>query len=337
MDNRSILVVSEADRQKKDARQRLTYFADWLTACHLHWYEPDLDKYRDYLFKERTLSASSVAAHLGAVRSRYRFLLAEGNLLNLLREVFQEAQNSEDLIEHALTKMKEATSSSSGRVALLRKPNIRHLSTAQIQALLAAPDMRTLQGVRDCLCIGLMLCTGITETELSELDRTSIVQNTRGRYIVKISRVAARASREVPIFDDLIFSAEWIGMYFHTWVRHTSLTEGPLLLGFYKGGHHTSQKRITPRAIQKLLKQYALQAMPSSEHTVTSLELRRTFARNLYIAGIEVEDLHKYLGNTAMTTTLEYIGQPTVGSSGHTDPRPDGTALLQRIREYLDT
>ena len=85
--NHEILEIDDQSRQKKDARQRLTYFANWLTANNYEWYEPDLDKYRDFLLGVQGLSAGSVAAHMGAIRSRYRALLDDERTLRYLDEV----------------------------------------------------------------------------------------------------------------------------------------------------------------------------------------------------------------------------------------------------------
>jgi site-specific recombinase XerD len=69
----------------------------------------------------------------------------------------------------------------------------------------------------------------------------------------------------------------------------------------------TTGKRMTTRSVQRLLKRYpiSINGVPT---TVTPHDLRRSYARNLFLAGIPTEVIRQNLGHADVKTTQDYIG-----------------------------
>ena len=69
----------------------------------------------------------------------------------------------------------------------------------------------------------------------------------------------------------------------------------------------TTQKRMTTRSVQRMLKSYpiSIEGVPTS---VTPHDLRRSYARNLFLAGIPTEVIRQNLGHADVKKTQDYIG-----------------------------
>ncbi len=66
-------------------------------------------------------------------------------------------------------------------------------------------------------------------------------------------------------------------------------------------------KRMTTRSVQRMLKGYPI-SIEGSPTTVTPHDLRRSYARNLFLAGIPTEVIRQNLGHADVKTTQDYIG-----------------------------
>lgn len=331
--NHEVLLIHDQSRQKKDARQRLAYFADWITENNLNWYAPNLDAYRDFLLQQRKLSPSSVAAHISTIRARYETLLEETETLRRLEQAAQSYDDPQEFIKQALHSLKQATSKDAGRVEYKRQIDIVHLTPLQIDELLAAPNMNTHQGVRDTMAMGLMFCTGISEVELCTLQISDFQHNNENDLTIHVPLVPGGIERTIPIYDHILFSHRWLETYIATWIKENQITEGHLLRGFFRGGMRTNAKPVTGRGIQKMLTSYPIPDSTSSNMTVTALILRRTYARWLFLSGIDFEVIQRNLGHNSTATTLEYIGTPERTSWMRERPYCSASPLLTRLAE----
>jgi len=102
-------------------------------------------------------------------------------------------------------------------------------------------------------------------------------------------------------------------------------------------GDANHQKRtfrpMTTRSIQRLLKRYpiAINGIPTS---VTPHDLRRSYARNLFLAGIPTEVIRQNLGHADVKTTQNYIGVLD-GSTRAPVSVYDATSVLKRLGKPL--
>jgi integrase/recombinase XerD len=174
--------------------------------------------------------------------------------------------------------------------APLRVP--KTLSEAQVEALLAAPDVDTPLGLRDRTMIELMYASGLRVSELVGL-KTVYVGLDEGAL-----RVTGKGSKEriVP------FGAEA-----HAWIRrYLAEARAPIL-----GGQASDALFVTARGgpmtrqmFWKLIKAHALKAgirAPLSPHT-----LRHAFATHLLNHGADLRAVQLLLGHADISTTTIY-------------------------------
>jgi integrase/recombinase XerD len=172
----------------------------------------------------------------------------------------------------------------------LRVPKV--LSEAQVEALLAAPDVDTPLGLRDRTMIELMYASGLRVSELVLL-KTVYLSLDEGAL-----RVTGKGSKErlVP------FGAEA-----HAWVRrYLSEARGSILKGRSSDALFVTGLGgpMTRQMFWKLIKAHALRAgihAPLSPHT-----LRHAFATHLLNHGADLRAVQMLLGHADISTTTIY-------------------------------
>jgi integrase/recombinase XerD len=172
----------------------------------------------------------------------------------------------------------------------LRVPKI--LSEAQVEALLAAPDVDTPLGLRDRTMIELMYASGLRVSELVLL-KTVYVSLDEGAL-----RVTGKGSKErlVP------FGAEA-----HAWVRrYLGEARAAILKGQASDALFVTARGgpMTRQMFWKLIKAHALRAgihAPLSPHT-----LRHAFATHLLNHGADLRAVQMLLGHADISTTTIY-------------------------------
>ena len=172
----------------------------------------------------------------------------------------------------------------------LRVP--KTLSEAQVEALLAAPDVTAPLGLRDRAMLELMYASGLRVSELVQLKTVQLGMNDA------VLRVLGKGSRErlVPFGDE---SRAWLQRY---------LAEARAAI---LGGQHTEALFVTRlgdgmtrQMFWKIVKRHALQAgvtVPLSPHT-----LRHAFATHLLNHGADLRAVQMLLGHADIGTTTIY-------------------------------
>jgi integrase/recombinase XerD len=184
----------------------------------------------------------------------------------------------------------------------LRVP--KTLSEAQVEALLAAPDLATPLGLRDRAMLELMYASGLRVSELVGLKTFNVGLNEH------VLRVTGKGSKErlVPFGE---VAADWLGRYLHE--------ARPELLGQVgaapRAAKQTDDLFVTLRGSRageamtrvmfwSLVKKYALIAgvtSPLSPHT-----LRHAFATHLLNHGADLRAVQMLLGHADISTTTIY-------------------------------
>ena len=211
--------------------------------------------------------ASSVARRLSALRRFYRWHLLQGTL-------------AED---------------PTLRVRAPRKPRRlpKHLTEAQVEALLAAPDVKTPLGLRDRAMLETLYATGLRVSELTGLRRSQLSQD------AGVVRVVGKGSKErlVPMGDEAIL---WVTRYLQD-VR-------PQLAGPAKRDEIFLTQRqapLTRQAFWALIKRYATRAgIPRT--ALSPHVLRHAFATHLLNHGADLRVVQLLLGHADITTTTIY-------------------------------
>ena len=271
-----------------------------------------IDRFIDALWIEDGLSKQTLAAYRRDLSLYARWLAAQqGKALDATRESDLLAYMSE---RHAATRATTANRRLSVfkrycRWALrehlidadptlklqaarqaLRVP--KSLSEAQVEALLAVPDVRTPLGLRDRTMIELMYASGLRVSELVSL-KTVYVSLDEGAL-----RVTGKGSKErmVP------FGAEA-----HAWLRrYLAEARGAILKRQTSDALFVTARggAMTRQMFWKLIKQHACTAgidAPLSPHT-----LRHAFATHLLNHGADLRAVQMLLGHADISTTTIY-------------------------------
>ncbi len=250
-------------------RRDLTAFAAWLAARNatlLGVTREDVDRWLASQFAAKA-KATSVARRLSALRRFYRLQLSHG----AIRE------------DPTL------------RVRAPKKPRRlpKHLSEAQVEALLAAPDLATPLGVRDRAMLETLYATGLRVSELTGLKRAQVAHD------AGVVRIIGKGSKErlVPIGDEAV---AWISRYLRD-VR-------PGLAGTSKRDEVFLTQRhapLTRQAFWALIKRYAVRAGIAST-ALSPHVLRHAFATHLLNHGADLRVVQLLLGHADITTTTIY-------------------------------
>jgi len=303
----------------KHTKHRLTKFSNWLARSSHQWHSPDLAAYRDYLLAAGgtdgdPLSPSTVQAHLSTIRGRYAAIIRERDLFYRVAAQQTDAPlERKALVDEIITRLENAMAPAAAPVKVKTsqdKPDAAHLrlTTAQAEALMAAPGVDNLLGLRDTAVIATMLCTGVREAELAALDAPDLRQRLGGELALHVREGKGCKERLIP-YGEL----EWVLAVMDKWMGAAGISEIPfrgqeeaVYRSFFRGGRRL-RGRLSVRAIQYILASYPI--MVDGKLTkVKPHDLRRTYARRLYEAGVDLVAIQQNLGHASQQTTLGYIG-----------------------------
>jgi integrase len=292
----------------KDIRSRVEQFVAWSGDRH-KWWQPDLARYRDDLL-EYGLAPSSVSAYVGSVRGQYNKLLTSNELRDRLYAMTDPAMAIADryaIVEEMSTRLRNAVHPSAAVVRLTKvqdEADTKHLRLTSKQAarLMASPDTSTLLGLRDAAVIALLLCTGIREGELCALDVSDLWGYLGGEPALLVRHGKGDKQRLVP-YGDLIWCRDLVG----DWMHYAEISEGAVFRGMTRGST-AREKRLTTRSVQRIVRSYPIKVRGQWVE-VRPHDLRRTYARLMYEAGVDLMALQQNLGHTKPEITQGYIGQ----------------------------
>lgn len=271
-----------------------------------------IERFLDALWMERGLSRATLTAYRADLLGFARWIEARGAAIERAGEDELHAYLATRLEAGArprstarlvstlrrfyghLVQTGELARDPSARIAAPRigRPLPRSLTEAEVEALIAAPDTATPEGLRDRAMLEVLYAAGLRVSELVSLPASRV--NTRQGVV----RVLGKGGKDrlVPLGEEAL---EWVG----TW-----LEEGrPALLGArsaealfvtVRGGPMTRQ------AFWYLIRRHARRAgitSPLSPHT-----LRHAFATHLLDHGADLRALQMLLGHAALSTTQIY-------------------------------
>lgn len=263
------------------------WLEDGLAKNTLDAYRRDMTLFAEWLQGERgknlfAAQAEDINAYFAARHSTTKATSANRRLA-VLKRFYQLALRQNHVAADPCLKIKSAKQPP-------RYP--KTLSEAQVEALLAAPDVNTLLGLRDRTMLELMYASGLRVSELVLLKSIELGMN---EGVLRITGKGSK-TRLVPFGEE---ARAWIERY---------LKEGrPAILGGQvddalfvtaRGGAMTRQM------FWMLIKKYALRAAinaPLSPHT-----LRHAFATHLLNHGADLRVVQLLLGHADISTTQIY-------------------------------
>ena len=233
----------------------------------------DADHVRDFLgeLHKRGLSRASAARRLAALRTFSKYLVREGVL-------------KDDATQLVGTPKREQSLSA-------------HLGHAEIDALMAAPNLETVAGRRDRAILELFYASGLRLSELAGANLEDL--NLSGRMIRVMGK--GRKERLIP------FNAQTATAIKNMLSDHAGLAAGagktrrneksPLFLNL-RG------RRLTTRSIDRVVRQHVKTAAITTG--ISPHALRHTFATHLLQAGADLRSIQELLGHAQLTTTQRY-------------------------------
>ena len=228
----------------------------------------DVSDLRSFLvsLRKEGLAPSSVARCLSSLKSFYEFLLIEGLILENPTETISSPRPWKKL------------------------PNV--MSLEEVNALLAAPDINTLAGVRDLAMLELIYATGLRVSELISLKISSFDLE------VGYLRTLGKGSKEriVPIGD---VAKTTIKSYISNArpLFQKKRRSDDIFLTRYGNA-------MTRQSFWKIIKKYSIKAKIKcivSPHT-----LRHAFATHLLQRGADLRSVQMMLGHSDISSTQIY-------------------------------
>lgn len=316
-----VLISAGAD---KDQESRLRRFCGWLVETGRDWHtDPALARYRDYLLErgrvrgDGGLAPRTVKAHVSTVRARYNELLTDNSVRDALEIAVRRALDQrgdpygpadvEALVNRKLARLRNAIDPAKSEVAVTEAQDVAdsehlRLTTAQATGLVNAPGTDTLRGLRDTALFALMLATGIRAAEAAALEVEDLRQSLGGELALHVQHGKGNKARLIPYG-----AMDWVLVVVEAWLSAAGIASGPVFRGFYRGYNTVRETALTTRAIQDILAEYPI-SVNGELVTLTPHDLRRTYAKLMYTAGVDLLSIQQNLGHSDSRTTLGYIG-----------------------------
>lgn len=297
------------DDPDKDTKHRISRYLRWLKATERSWVDADLAAHRDQLLQEG-ISPVSVTAHLSTIRARYAAILRDPSTRDRLYALTPRNAPPADrkaFVDEVIERLRNQLHPASAPVPIYTNQdapdahNLR-LTPEQAKRLMQQPGIDTLVGMRDTAILATFLCTGIREAELCGLNVSDLRQRLNGEMSLYVRHGKGRKRRLVP-YGEL----DWVLAFIEIWLINAGIETGPVFRGFYKGYHTLRSTRISKRTIGYILNRYPI-SIDGDICVVQPHDLRRTYARRLYDAGVDLNRIRQNLGHTSIQTTLGYIG-----------------------------
>ncbi len=253
-------------------RSDLSDFCGWLTLDGNRLPAPDtIDRiqvrgYMAHLHK-RQLTRRTIARHLAALRTFFRWQVREGHLLEDPTAGLQSPRREK------------------------RLP--RHLPVDEVAAILTAPDAHKPLGLRDRALLETLYATGCRVSELTGLDCQDVsLKEGLARVLGK-----GRKERIIPVGSKARAALKaWLAV--RDTLRRDKETGSAALFLNYRG------QRLTDRSVRRVLTS-ALQKVAVSRR-ISPHGLRHSFATHLLDAGADLRSIQELLGHASLGTTQIY-------------------------------
>jgi len=170
------------------------------------------------------------------------------------------------------------------------------LSLRQAQALLSAPDVTTLRGLRDRAVLAVLLGCGLRRSVVSALTFAHVQQRDGRWCIVDLIGKHGRV-RTMPM-------PTWVKVAIDAWASAAVLDVGHVFRPVSRGDRIAGEC-LSEKVVWQMLGQYATTVgVPG----IAPHDLRRTCAKLCRSAGGELEHIQLLLGHASVQTTERYLG-----------------------------
>ena len=181
------------------------------------------------------------------------------------------------------------------RIELAKVPerSLDLISSQELERLMRAPDGATEAGLRDRAILELLFSTGLRISELTGLSIDD-VDLSRDEFSVRGKGDKVR----------VVFLSESAKGALRSYLKARKDMEDALFVQYGKNAKNAKDLRLSPRAIQLLLKRYAAKAGITKK--VSPHVLRHSFATDLLSNGADLRSVQALLGHANIATTQVY-------------------------------
>lgn len=300
-------VLAPPEDRNENIQSRVRLYAEWLTKNDLHWSRPNLAAYRDHLLASH--KPTSVRNYLASIRAHYKRILADNDLRRLMLDHApgESFADRHAFVQEVTEQLRNAIDPVNSEVSITTKQdradseNIR-LTAAQAMSLIHAPGTYTLKGLRDTVAITLMLTTGVRKFELCAVQTGHLRERLDGQLALLVPEGKGNKQRLVPYG-----AFEWVLPLVDHWLLRAGIEDGPVIRGFFRGNTTIRKSSLNPRSVRYLLSPYPI-VIDGELRELEPHDLRRSYARLLYDAGMRPEVIQQNLGHASVETTMGYIG-----------------------------
>lgn len=187
------------------------------------------------------------------------------------------------------------TSLSPERIELAKVPerSLDLITAQELERLLTAPDTATLPGQRDKAILELLFSTGLRISELCNLSIDD-VDLTRDEFSVRGKGDKIR----------VVFLSDRAKDAIRAYLKARKDMSDALFVQYGKNAKNADDLRLSPRTVQRLLKQYAVKS--GITRKVTPHVIRHSFATDLLSNGADLRSVQALLGHAHIGTTQVY-------------------------------
>lgn len=181
------------------------------------------------------------------------------------------------------------------RIELAKVPerSIDLISSAELKRLMNAPDVKTLEGKRDKAILELLFSTGLRISELCGLSIDD-VDLTRDEFSVRGKGDKIR----------VVFISDSARAAVKNYLKARKDLDGAMFVRYGRKANDGGDLRLSPRAVQRLIKKYAAEA--GITRKVTPHVIRHSFATDLLSNGADLRSVQALLGHANIGTTQVY-------------------------------
>lgn len=181
------------------------------------------------------------------------------------------------------------------RIELAKVPerSLDLISSTELKRLMATPDKKTLEGKRDKAILELLFSTGLRISELCGLSIDDIDMS-REEFSVRGKGDKVR----------VVFLSDSAKAAVQDYVKNRKDMDDALFVRYGRKMNDGGDLRLSPRAVQRLLKTYAAKA--GITRKVTPHVIRHSFATDLLSNGADLRSVQALLGHANIGTTQIY-------------------------------
>ena len=293
----------------------LNKFFEWARVAEANLLQPDMAAFRDFEL-ERGCKATTVGSRLGTIRHAYRSLMKTPDFQNQLFQMIAasgKANTISDLsalitemrnrIEWAIDPVNSPVKGAYKRQDVVASDHL-WMTKEQSEELLSMPGIDTFMGLRDTVAIGLPLLMGLRKNELRTLEVRDLREYSTDRALGLHVRHGKGHKTRLVFYG----KSEWLLKVIDKWLAETGIEEGPVLRGLKRDRKSVRDTMSSVNLLGQILKKYPI-LVNGERKIVQPHDLRRSYARQQFDAGMKIEALAQQLGHARPETTLIYIGE----------------------------